>query len=109
MMSTYEGFAPGVSHRESGGLSPRQVIDAIHCIPGTTMDCHLERNAVTYHVVLSLGRVVGADLVELNPDRDVDGITAVLAAKIMKELVSKIAISRRSSDTQQTTYKIKIC
>jgi arginase family enzyme len=48
-------------------------------------------------IVLSLGRVVGADLVELNPDRDVDGITAVLAAKIMKELVSKIAISRRNS------------
>jgi len=36
--------------------------------------------------------------VELNPDRDWDGITAVLAAKIMKELVSKIAISKRSLD-----------
>ena len=28
------GFAPGVSHREPGGLSVRQAIDAIHCIPG---------------------------------------------------------------------------
>lgn len=27
-------FAPGVSHREPGGLSVRQAIDAIHCIPG---------------------------------------------------------------------------
>ena len=44
-----------------------------------------------------LGRVIGADLVELNPDRDWDDITAVLAAKIMKELVGKIAISRRSA------------
>jgi arginase len=42
-----------------------------------------------------LGRVIGADLVELNPDRDWDDITAVLAAKIMKELVGKIVISNR--------------
>lgn len=27
-------FAPGVSHREPGGLSTRQLIDAIHSIPG---------------------------------------------------------------------------
>ena len=58
---------------------------------------HSHTICVLYCIVLSLGRVIGADLVELNPDRDVDGITAVLAAKIMKELVSKIAISRRSS------------
>ena len=27
-------MAPGVSHRESGGLTVRQAIDAIHAIPG---------------------------------------------------------------------------
>jgi hypothetical protein len=30
----FKGLAPGVSHREAGGLSVRQAIDAIHCIPG---------------------------------------------------------------------------
>jgi len=68
-------FAPGVSHRESGGLSVRQAVDALHCIPGT---------------------VIGADLVEYNPDRDLDGITGSAAAKILKELMSVIMVSRGS-------------
>jgi len=33
---------------------------------------------------------VGADLVEFNPLRDVDGITASVAAKLMKELATKL-------------------
>jgi arginase family enzyme len=33
------------------------------------------------------GNVVGADLVELNPTRDQSGITAMLAAKLYKELL----------------------
>ncbi len=68
------GMAPGVSHREGGGLTVRQVVDAIQSIPG---------------------RVVAADLVEFNPVRDVDGITGVVAAKIMKELASKIIRSQQ--------------
>lgn len=68
------GLAPGVSHRESGGLTVRQVIDAIHSVPG---------------------RVVGADLVEFNPQRDVSGVTAAVAAKLMKELASKIIWSNK--------------
>lgn len=59
-------FAPGVSHRESGGLTPRQVIGMLHQIDAP---------------------VIGADLVEFNPLNDAVGITAALGAKLVKELV----------------------
>lgn len=65
-------FAPGVSHREPGGLSSRQVIDLIHYINTP---------------------VIGADIVEYNPKKDLDGVTAVLAAKLMKEILAKMAES----------------
>lgn len=59
--------APGVSHHEPGGLTARYVID----------------------VLLSLNvPLLGADVVELNPDCDVNGVTAVLAAKLVKELAA---------------------
>jgi agmatinase len=63
-------FAPGVSHHEPGGLSVRQVLEILHVINGP---------------------VVGADLVEYNPDRDINGMTAMVAAKIVKELVEVLA------------------
>ena len=59
-------FAPGVSHRESGGLTPREVIRLLQSIEG---------------------EVVGADLVEYNPLRDLDGMTSEVGAKLMKELL----------------------
>lgn len=62
-------FAPGVSHVEPGGISTRQAIDAIHAIPG---------------------RIVGADIVEYNPQRDMQSLTAMTAAKILKEIAGKI-------------------
>jgi agmatinase len=62
-------YAPGVSHPESGGLSPRDVVGAIQALDGP---------------------IVGADVVELNPRRDVNGLTAALAAKLVKELASRI-------------------
>lgn len=58
-------YAPGVSHRESGGLSPRQVINLIHTINQP---------------------VIGADIVEYNPLCDISNVTAVLAAKLLKEI-----------------------
>lgn len=60
-------YAPGVSHHEPGGLTPRDVID---CLLG------LKAN------------LVGADVVELNPIHDIHGMTAVLAAKLVKELAA---------------------
>lgn len=63
-------YAPGVSHHEPGGLSVRDVLQ-----------------------VLSAQRapLVGADVVELNPDRDINGMTATVAAKLVKELCAYAA------------------
>lgn len=60
-------FAPGVAHREPGGLSTRGLLDLMRAIPR---------------------QVVGADLVELNPSRDLHGASARVAAKITKELLA---------------------
>ncbi|HEX8668506.1 MAG TPA: agmatinase [Allosphingosinicella sp.] len=67
-------FAPGVSHHEPGGLSTRELLSVLHRITSP---------------------IVGADVVELNPSRDVGGVTAVLAAKLVKELASLTGRSRR--------------
>jgi arginase len=60
-------FAPGVSHHEPGGFSVRQVLRL------------LQELRVP---------VVGADIVELNPHRDLVGSTAMVAAKLLKEITS---------------------
>ena len=62
-------FAPGVSHHEPGGLTTRQVIDLIQNIDA---------------------EVIGADIVEYNPNRDFQNMTAYLAAKMMKEILGKM-------------------
>jgi arginase len=59
-------FAPGISHWEPGGLSTREAIRYLHALPGP---------------------IVGADLVEFNPVRDASGLTATVAAKILKEIL----------------------
>jgi len=63
-------FAPGISHYEPGGLTTRQAVCLIQNIQAPI--------------------IVGADIVEFNPMRDLNGITAMTAAKILKELVGKI-------------------
>jgi arginase len=62
-------FAPGVSHHEPGGLSTRDLINTIQAVRA---------------------EIVGADIVELNPDRDPLGITAMVCAKLIKEIAAKI-------------------
>jgi arginase len=62
-------FAPGVSHHEPGGLSTRQVINLLHALEAD---------------------IVGMDVVEVNPTRDVSGITAAAAAKIIMEAAAKM-------------------
>ncbi len=71
-------FAPGVSHHEPGGLSTRQVIDMIHAVKA---------------------RLVGADIVELNPGRDPAGVTAMVAAKILKEIMGVAVMQRKKAPT----------
>jgi agmatinase len=72
-------FAPGVSHQEAGGLTTRQTIDLIHRLKA---------------------RIVGLDVVELNPLRDPSGITASAAVKIIKEvagvMINKACLSKRA-------------
>ena len=60
-------FAPGVSHPEPGGLSVRDVVAVLD---------------------KQTARIIGADVVELNPARDINGLTANLAAKLVKELAA---------------------
>ncbi|MDT0607461.1 agmatinase family protein [Croceitalea rosinachiae] len=62
-------FAPGVSHHEPGGLSTRQVIQIIQDINGS---------------------LVGADIVEYNPNRDLNSMTAMVCGKLFKEISSKM-------------------
>jgi arginase len=62
-------FAPGVSHREPGGLSTRDIIGIIQ---GTG------------------GHLVGADIVEYNPRQDIGGMTALVAAKLVKEVAGRM-------------------
>jgi arginase len=64
-------YAPGVSHHEPGGLSTRQAINMIHVLRA---------------------KIIGLDVVELNPERDQTGITAAAAVKIIKEVVGKIIL-----------------
>jgi agmatinase len=59
--------APGVSHHEPGGLTVREVLDIIDALPGP---------------------LVGADVVELNPTRDVVDMTSMVAAKLVKEIAA---------------------
>jgi agmatinase len=68
-------FAPGVSHYEPGGFSTRQLLQLIQ--------------------TLSVP-VVGADLVEFNPVRDPAGITAMVAVKLLKEMVACMLANRPS-------------
>ncbi len=60
-------FAPGVSHHEPGGMSTRDLLSFLH---------NLNAN------------ILGADLVEYNPVRDPIGATAMVGAKLVKELLA---------------------
>jgi arginase len=64
--------APAVSHIEPGGLSTRDVLNILN---------------------RQIAPLAGADIVELNPVRDINGMTAILAAKLIRELA---ALHRRN-------------
>lgn len=66
-------FAPGVSHREPGGLTSRQVINLIQSVNQP---------------------IVAADIVELNPLRDIANLTAIVAAKLLKEIAGMMVKTR---------------
>ena len=65
-------FAPGVSHPEPGGLSVREVIALVQDLAGS---------------------LVAADIVECNPSVDPSGLTARVAAKLVKEIVARMRLT----------------
>jgi len=68
-------FAPGVSHHEPGGLSSRDVLNLIHNFDG---------------------QLIGADIVELNPHRDINDMTAMVAAKFAKEIIARMHVDNNA-------------
>jgi arginase len=67
-------FAPGISHREPGGMTVREAIAHLHAIEGT---------------------IVGADVVEYNPEQDVAGMTGTVTAKILREILGMMMLKDR--------------
>jgi agmatinase len=63
------GLAPGVSHREPGGLTVRQAIGIMQSLEAP---------------------LVGADLVEFNPLNDPSGLSAAVCAKLVKEIAARM-------------------
>jgi agmatinase len=61
--------APGVSHPEPGGFFTRDLLQLVQ---------NLKAN------------IVGAEIVEFNPKRDQSGLTAIVAAKFVKEIAGKL-------------------
>lgn len=76
------GLTPGVSHREPGGMTVREAIAHLHAIEG---------------------EIVGADLVEYNPVQDIAGVTATVAAKILKEILGKMIVGLRANNQKPLT------
>jgi arginase len=62
-------FAPGVSHYEPGGMSVREALNCIQSLQN---------------------HVVGADIVEYNPARDLHTQTAMVCAKVLKEIAARM-------------------
>lgn len=62
-------FAPGVSHQEPGGLTTRELLRIIQSVKGP---------------------IIGADIVEYNPDRDINRMTAMVCAKVFREILAKM-------------------
>ncbi len=67
--------APGVSHPEPGGLTVREVLAV------------LDRQTAP---------IVGVDIVELNPRFDSNQVTAILAAKLVREMAARIITNARA-------------
>ena len=58
-----------MAHSEPGGLTSRDVINMVHVLRG---------------------QLIGADVVELNPARDINDMTTVLVAKLMREIAGSV-------------------
>jgi agmatinase len=71
-------FAPGTGTPEVGGLTSGEAIDLIRALNGLNF--------------------IGFDVVEVLPDYDVADLTALLAANIIYEFLSLIALNKKNSN-----------
>lgn len=78
-------FAPGVSHHEPGGLSVREALTVIRALDVP---------------------VIGADIVEYNPRRDLNDLTAAVALKLLKELGAKMLETLPGTSDGRTTAAV---
>ena len=72
------GMAPGTGTPESGGLTSRQLLDAVRRIG-------IESN------------LLGMDVVEVSPPYDTSDVTALLANRVVLETLSGVAVRRRDN------------
>lgn len=103
----------GVSHYEPGGLSVRQILDVIHALhPDPASHILIEDHGIPRPQWEECERyVIGADVVEYNVARDIGGragvgglavggdeaqpgMTAMVGAKLLKELAALLHRSR---------------
>ncbi len=75
-------FAPGVSHHEPGGMSTREVLRIIQNLKG---------------------KLIGADLVEYNPERDPQDITGMVAGKLLKEIIGRMLEEKNNGGYRDRT------
>ena len=70
-------YGPGVSHPESGGLSVEELVTLIR-------------------LAFTTGKVHSVDIVELNPMLDENGLTAIAARDVLKEVLWGFAITKQT-------------
>lgn len=70
------GCAPGVSHQEPGGLTTRDLLRIIQTVKVP---------------------IIGADIVEYNPDRDIHRMTAMVCAKVFREILAAMISNNTQS------------
>lgn len=78
-------FAPGTGTPSIGGFTSAEALGLLRSLRGAN--------------------IVGADVVEVLPDRDVSGITALLAAHVMFEVLCLDAVPRESTSGKRTKRK----
>ena len=78
-------FAPGTGTPEVGGLTSREALEIVRALAGMPL--------------------VGADLVEVSPPYDHGNITAILAANILFEIVSVLAVTRQGQESPAASRK----
>jgi agmatinase len=76
MDSVDPAYAPGTGTPVPGGLTSHEALTLVRALHG--------------------GHVVGADVVEISPDHDVAGNTALLAATLLAQLLAAVAHARSS-------------